>query len=135
MEGINLLGVLLGAVASMVVGMLWYGPLFGKHWMNMMGFSSDSMKKMKMKPFVAMGLGFVSQLVMSFVAAVLVAELAVQGWSEVPSFVFWLWLGFIATVMLGTVLWEGRSWKLYFFNAAYQLVSLFAMTSVIVLMK
>lgn len=40
---------------------------------------------------------------------------------------FWVWLGFIATVQLGTVLWEGKSWSLYLLNVAYYLVSLVVM--------
>ena len=40
---------------------------------------------------------------------------------------FWNWLGFIAPVSLGSVLWEGKSWKLYFLNNAYYLVSLIVM--------
>ncbi len=31
---INLLAVVVCAIASMVLGMLWYGPLFGKKWMH-----------------------------------------------------------------------------------------------------
>jgi hypothetical protein len=41
---INYAAVLLAAVANMVVGMLWYGPLFGKQWQALMGFNADSMK-------------------------------------------------------------------------------------------
>ena len=48
---------------------------------------------------------------------------------------FWIWLGFIATVMLGSVLWQGKPWKLYILNVAYQLVSLFAMAVVVVMWK
>ena len=35
---------------------------------------------------------------------------------------FWNWLGFIVPVMLATVLWEGRKWKLWLFSIAYYLV-------------
>lgn len=32
------LAVVLAAVVSMIVGWLWYGPLFGKQWMALMGW-------------------------------------------------------------------------------------------------
>lgn len=37
---------------------------------------------------------------------------------------FWNWLGFIAPVMLGMVIWEGKSWKLWSLQSGYYLVSL-----------
>ncbi len=40
---------------------------------------------------------------------------------------FWKWLGFIAPVTLGSVLWEGKSWKLWFLNNGYYLLSLIVM--------
>ncbi|MDO8510396.1 MAG: DUF1761 domain-containing protein [bacterium] len=45
----------------------------------------------------------------------------------------WNWLGFIAPVTLGSVLWEGRSWKLWFLNNAYYLVTLVVMGIILAL--
>ncbi|HLD39833.1 MAG TPA: DUF1761 family protein, partial [Candidatus Nanoarchaeia archaeon] len=33
----NYLAVLVAAIAAYVVGFLWYGPVFGKKWMALMG--------------------------------------------------------------------------------------------------
>ena len=44
---------------------------------------------------------------------------------------FWLWMGFIATVKLGGVLWEGKPWTLYGLDVAYYLVSLLVMSSIL----
>ena len=38
-----------------------------------------------------------------------------------------MWLGFIAPVTLGSVLWEMKSWKLWILNNAYYLVVLVVM--------
>lgn len=133
MAELNFISILLGALASMVVGMLWYGPLFGKSWMKLMGFSGESMKNMKMTPAKAMSLGYLSNVLMGFVVAYFAAVLGVVDANGALSLTIWFWLGFIATVMLGMVLWEGRSWKLYFLNIGYQFVGLLAMTLVIVL--
>ncbi len=37
------------------------------------------------------------------------------------------WIGFIAPVTLGGVLWEGKSWKFWVLNADYYFVLLLAM--------
>ena len=40
---------------------------------------------------------------------------------------FFNWLGFIAPVTLGVVLWEGKSWKLWFIENGYWLINLLVM--------
>lgn len=127
---INLAAVFGAAIASMVLGFLWYGPLFGKQWMSLMGWkklSKAQMDKMKEAGKKSYALAFIGALVMSYVLAHFVdytgAVTAVEG----AQTGFWVWLGFVATVMLGMVLWEGKPWKLYYLNAAYQLVSLLVM--------
>jgi hypothetical protein len=37
---------------------------------------------------------------------------------------FWNWLGFVAPVTIGSVLWESRPWKFWFITAGYYLVVL-----------
>ena len=54
MGEVNLLAVLVSGVAAMVIGALWYSPLlFGKLWMNGMGFTEAKMKEMKEKGMAA----------------------------------------------------------------------------------
>lgn len=115
----------------MILGYLWYGPLFGKQWAALMGFTPDKMseaqKKGMAKNYAIMALG---ALVMSFVLAhsiVLAGTyLNVGGISAGLQGGFWSWLGFIVPVSLGTVLWDGKPWKLWFINAGYYLVGLLA---------
>ena len=44
---------------------------------------------------------------------------------------FWAWLGFFVTTQAGSVLWEGKPWKLYFLNIAYSLVNLLVMGAIL----
>lgn len=129
---INYVAVLVAAAASIVIGFLWYGPLFGTLWMSLSGISAsalDAQKKKGMGPnYLIM---IVSTLVMSYVlahalvfASVYLKVVGVQAGLMAG---FWNWLGFIAPVTLGSVLWEGKSWKLWGLNNAYQLLSLVVM--------
>ena len=139
---INVWAVLVAAVASMVIGFLWYGPLFGKVWMGMMGWDKkspaevESMKKGMTKGYV---LTFIGALVMAYVlqhALVFAsAYLRSTGVSAGLMVGFWNWLGFIAPVTMGVVLWEGKSWKLWCFNNAYWLVNLLVMGVILALWK
>ncbi|MEK9166230.1 MAG: DUF1761 domain-containing protein [Patescibacteria group bacterium] len=124
---LNYWAVLVSAIANMALGMLWYSPLlFGKSWMREMGFTNESMERAK-----ARGMGkiyaaaFVGSLVMAYVMAYFVFVWAAADFMSAFQLAFWIWLGFVATVMMSSILWEGKSAKLYFINAGYHLVSLF----------
>jgi hypothetical protein len=43
----------------------------------------------------------------------------------------WIWLSYVATTQAGSWFWEGKSFKLFAFNAAASFVSLFAMALVL----
>ena len=130
---INYWAVLAAAVASMVLGFLWYGPLFGKVWIKLMNFDKKQMEQMKKK---GMGKIYTLMVINTLVVSYILAHFIKYLGTTVPEALqtaFWLWLGFIATVMLGSVLWEGKSWKLYSINAAYWLVNLAVMSAILAL--
>lgn len=135
---VNYLAVILAAVASMVLGFLWYGPVFGKQWMALSGINPGNMdpaKKAQMNKLYAMA--FVGSLVMAYVTshALVFASSYTEttGVSAGLMVGFWNWLGFIAPVTLGGVLWENKSWKLWGFNNAYHLVNLLLMGVILAL--
>lgn len=129
---INYWAVLVAAIASMVLGFLWYGPLFGKLWMKLSDMKAEDMSAAKAK---GMGksyfISFVGSLVMSYVLAhALVfasAYMKVSGVTVGLSTGFWNWLGFVAPITMGNVLWYGKSWKLWLLNNGYYLLSLLLM--------
>ncbi len=80
---------------------------------------------------VQYSLGFLSQFVMATVLAHISGFVLVIYVSEALQLAFWLWLGFLATTMLGTVLWEMKSPKFYAINAGYWLVVLMLMSVIL----
>ena len=47
---INLVAVIIASVANMALGYLWYSPtLFGKEWIQLMGYTKESLEKTKAK--------------------------------------------------------------------------------------
>ena len=117
--------VLVAALASYLLGAIWYGPIFGNAWKKLTGIP-----EMKPTPS-AMILGFAGSFLMSFVLAhALVfagAYMAAGGTSAGLMCGFWNWLGFIAPVTLGVVIYEKKSWKLWLLNNSYWLISLLVM--------
>lgn len=131
---VNYLPIVVAAVVSMVLGGLWYSPLlFGKIWMNLQGLKMSDMEKHKDKMGQSYALGFLMSLVMSFVLAQFLSFVGASTLNEGLEVAFWLWLGFIGTVTLGSVLWENKPFKLYFLNNAYNLLSMLLMAGILTL--
>ena len=127
---INYLAVLVATVAAMVIGAIWYAPkVLGNLWMKELGMGAtpedrEKMRKGAAKAYAGM---FIAALVTSYVLAHFVdytnATTALNG----AVTALWLWLGFVATVIFGQVLFEKRSLTLFAIGAGYQLVNLVVM--------
>jgi hypothetical protein len=126
---VNYWAVIVSAIVAMVLGFIWYGPLFGKQWMKLMGISRESMKKTD-NMWVLYLLQIIGVLLMVYVLSHSLVFTSRFFGHLTPTLqdglmvAFWSWLGFIAPVTLGTVLWEQKSWRLWFLNNAYQLITL-----------
>jgi hypothetical protein len=135
---INYLAVLIAAVAYFMIGWVWHSVLFGKAWIKLMGFDKLDKKKqqaMKKKMGRSMAFNFLTTLVTAYCMAYSVQSGAafyhVAGVSLGLQTGFWIWLGFIATSMLNSVLWEGRPFKLYLINVGYYLASFLAVATIL----
>lgn len=139
---LNYWAILGAAVSSMILGFLWYGPLFGKSWANMMGFKMDTpeaVKEMQKKAMPGYAASFVGALIMSYVLAHSLvfasSYLQVEGVAAGLMAGFWSWLGFVAPVTVGIVFWESKPWKLWFINAGYWLALLLSMGTILAVWK
>lgn len=131
MKMVNYLAVLVAAVAAHALGFLWYGPLFGKKWRQLMKVSEKDMEKAKQKGMTKVVLGsFLGTLVM---AGVLAWLLDMAGVTVINGllFSFMVWLGFFATEQMGMVFWENKPWSLYMLQTAHSLVSLLIVGAII----
>lgn len=133
LQDVNILGILLAGVASMVVGFVWYGPLFGKPWSKLMGWDAKSMDKIKkeMNMGKTYGASFVGSLVMAFVLAQLLGITKSDTLVAGAMMGFWAWLGFVAPVQFTDVLFGEKNINLFYINTGYQLASLLAMGAVL----
>ena len=130
---INYVAVLVAAISNMVVGSLWYGPVFGSYWMKLNNFTPESMKTMHLKPAHAMVGGAVTALLMSYVLAHVAQAFGAVGIMGALQLAFWVWLGFVLVTLAESFLWEGKTYKLLVLNGARSIVTLVVMASIIVL--
>jgi hypothetical protein len=133
---VNWMAVAAATVASFLIGMLWYGPIFGKKWMSLMGYTKKTMKSMKMTPMESMSIGVVGMAISAFVLAHIVAlvKIVYPAYPALNAGLFaagLIWVGFAMTSELGSVTWENRPWALFILNSAHNLISLLVMGAII----
>ena len=124
-ENINWLAVIGATLSCFFIGGIWYGPLFGKAWMDAFGFTEDDLKKRNM-PLV-FGVAFT----LSLIAAVNL-EMFI-GWGDHVSTSFGFFAGFAAglgwvAAFIGIIyLFEMRSMKAFLINGGYCVVAMSVM--------
>ena len=115
---VNWIAVVLGAVFSMLLGFLWYGPLFGKLWLRSIGKKEEELSGGAGMYIFA----FLGALVSAYVLAVLVGALGVTVWwrGAVLGAVVSVGIGSMAALVNGIFhRIPGVAWLLF---ALYQLV-------------
>lgn len=129
MHQVNLLAVLVAGIVPMIIGAIWYGPLFGKRWMALMETTEEELRE-GFNPLKTHGLGFLLSLVTAYVLAQLLAESA--GGAMVGVHVGLLALiAFVLPVSHQSVAYEGRKAGLAWLNILYNGVALVAQGIVI----
>jgi hypothetical protein len=137
---LNFVAIIIAVVAHFVLGFIWYTPLFGKVWAKENGFNMD--QKPPTSVFVK---GMVLNLIGNFFFAyVFYHNMAVWNpvtWGLAPSAsspaatammaAIFTWLGFFVPVDINTVAWEMKSWKLFFINTGYHLLSLIVVAMIL----
>jgi CBS domain containing-hemolysin-like protein len=121
---VDFLAVLVATILAFAVGALWYSVLFGKQWRELMGFTDEVMKSMKMTPAKGLAGGFLTTLVMVFVLANLMAMTYTESIGAALTLAFWIWIGFVATIMSNLMWYENKPVKLYLINASHYLVAI-----------
>lgn len=131
---INYVAVLVCAVASMALGFVWYGPLFGKKWAQIIGVNTADLEARKKMQQSAGPLYIVQFLITLFQVYVLAHYIA--GWEEASGVTnsLWIWAGFVIPTVAGASMWNNDSakisWARFLIQGGYQL-ALFVMFGLI----
>ena len=124
--GINFWAVLVSAIATMVIGFLWYSPmLFANPWMRLMGIDpNDKTKLAELQKGAGKtyGLAFFASIASAVVLAKIIGVTSVNTIPYGMKIGFAVWLGFVTTVQLTGALFGKQPAKLYLINTGYQLV-------------
>ncbi len=127
---VNVLAVVAAGVVAWLVGALWYSSLlFGKQWMKL-----ANLKDVKPNPLIYL-IGLLVYVLIAYVLAHVI--IAFNASTLIDGLVggLWMWLGFVATLSLGSVLYEQKPVMLYVLNNAYNLISFLVMGGILALWR
>lgn len=119
---INLLAVLLAAIAAWLVGAVWYGVL-GKTWMTALDKVKAQFAGSKLVPMV---LSFIGDVVMAFILAHAIAAMGNVTIVDGALTASFLWLGFVATTIAVNNAFAGRRVSLTLIDAGHWLAAMVA---------
>ncbi len=120
---VNYPAVLVAAILHWILGAIWYG-IFSNKFVELMAWTPQQLTELESKSNTKeLALAFLSSLVLVYVLAHFVQYAKATNLVGGLQTAFWLWLGFIVTTQLATVIFEGRKPGLYLLNIGYQLVA------------
>lgn len=119
--------IIVAAVASFVLGMIWWGPLFGKAWMRGMGMKVETTKP----PVSSMIATIISSLVKVYALAWMLSLTQMPNIEAVMMLFFAIWIGVLSNVELSGVLWSKRKIPVMLINMGFYAVE-FALIAFII---
>ncbi len=121
--GVNILTVVIAAVASWIFGAIYYGTL-AKPWMAAAGLTEDDVKgpngKPSPRPYI---ISIICEFVMAYMLAILLLHTSTDGFTLGAALysAFLLWLGFIFTTQLVNHQYSIRPFALTVIDSAHWL--------------
>jgi hypothetical protein len=117
--------------ASFIFGFIWYGPLFGKLWMELMGKKIEDCKG-KEPPVASMLLTLLGTIFTVLIMYYLL-RYAMSGCTL--GLASYVWLGFYVPMLISGMAWEGKSFKLAIFNACFYFLNLQLIAGILTCLK
>ena len=118
---VNYLAVIAAALVTFLIGGLWYSPvLFDKPWRRLNGLTEEQIKSSHTG--LIFGLSFVAALVSAYVLALFLSGPTTDVVAGIMAGLL-VGIGWVATSMLTTFLFERRPLALWAIDAAYHVLT------------
>lgn len=114
--GLNWWAIIVATLAAFALGWLWYGPLFGKKWLEALGKEELNPPPL---PFV---ISFYAAFLTCIVLAALMNSLEITTWTSGLLIGAITGIGFIATSMASDSAFYGWGMPLFCIQAGYRVV-------------
>ena len=132
---INYAAVAVSALLYWMLGAVWYF-VFSKPFVALMRWTPEQVARIESEGAAReIGVALLVSLLTSYVLAHFIKFTGAEDARRGAETAFWLWLGFVLTTNLNTVLFELRPLGLYLINSGYHLVGFLLMGAVLAVWK
>jgi len=130
---LNYLAITVAALATFMLGGLWYTALFGKTWQRLHGYSEEKVKAMQQArpPAVFFSILLVSYFLLALTIGVVFSLAGVQTAMGGAGLGLVLWIGLSAAIGATEHVASDRPIGIYLIDRSYQLLSLVMMGIII----
>jgi uncharacterized protein YacL len=133
---VNWLALVACAVASMVVGFIWYGPIFSRQWGELTGWTAEKVQaEPQSRLMQSYGMALVIAFVMAFFLSNVLRLAAVEGIASGLFIALVTWLGFVATSIGVNYTFQRRPLMLFVIEAGYHLVAMLVFSIILTLWR
>jgi len=130
MPGLNFWAIAVATVAAFVASSLWYA-FFGKARIKLLGNDEGATADMRKVRPLKIFIEILRSFVVTYVLARFVVLLDVADWRSAVRLGLWVWIGFPLMILVGSVLWDKRPWKLAAIHAGDWLVKIVLMAAIL----
>ncbi len=124
---VSWIAIIVAAIVRFAIGAAWYAtPVFGKVWQEAAGVVPDRAQIPKALIVQAIG-----DLVMAYILARVIGHYGVENLVAGAFVGVMMWLGFVAPVLAGSVVFEKRTMNYAYVNGGFNLVSIAVMGAII----
>ncbi len=123
--------ILVSAVLAMAFGALWYGPLWGKLWLEVSGATEADMARRE-EMMKETNVLYIIQFGMTVIQLYVLSHFIDFAWDDMAGIgtVLLAWLGFVVPTIAGLAMWNARPRKarivMFLLSAGYQFVCFLA---------
>ncbi len=129
LAGVNLLGIVLAALAMWIIGFIWYGLLFSNAWMSAHGWTEASFEG---QSALWMPAGFLISLILSFGLGWHMKQKQIAKLDTAALFGLWLALLIgVPLMMYAYVYSPSHSWELLLIDGSHTIVTFVAACAVL----
>jgi hypothetical protein len=129
---INYLAVIVGAAATLLIGLVWYSPsVFGRVWIRAFGYTEERVNLIRQTAGRAYTVWVLCYLAMALVFDILLSHAGVRTAGGGMWLGFLVWLGFNFTVNLAGSMFSEKSITAFLVDAGFQLIFLLIMGAVL----
>lgn len=129
----NIVPIIIAVVAMHIIGFIWYGPLFGKQWMRVIGkdpANKEEMDRAKKGMGITYALNILFTVMQCVALAIVIGAFEVINAPQGMWIAVLMWLGFVIPYEGAMAIFGGKprplSIKMFFIGIGYRLLALLA---------